>query len=196
LWIPLWLSLRVNSFTGISIYALTEAIHRRGEGLGLAGELPVSHVEEQGWSHIDLSYIAAPLHELDRDGTTARLWREMCRSWPIVRACYQELCPFEGEATAESDVKLGVNRATERGNGPPMPTAPMAVPTSEDWTPADGPSQWAKTFGFSVSTLKRRFKDGRIRHKKLSPKSYQIAIADLPANHQAKFRNVQNQPGK
>ena len=65
-----------------------------------------------------------------------------------------------------------------------------------EMTPADGPSQWAKLFGISVSTFMRRLKDGTIRHKKLSSKNYQIAITDLPAKHQAKFRNTGDQPAK
>lgn len=61
-----------------------------------------------------------------------------------------------------------------------------------EWTIADGPTQWAKLFGISPSTLKRRFKDGKIRHKELSAKSYQIAVDDLPAKHQDKYRNAKN----
>lgn len=95
--IPLSLSRRVSELTGISIYALSEAIYRLGEGQGLVGDLPISLVEEHGWRHVDLTHLGAQLHELDRDGTTARLWRELCRKWPIVRDCYHEL--FPGEAT-------------------------------------------------------------------------------------------------
>ena len=47
------------------------------------------------------------------------------------------------------------------------------------WSKQDGPTQWAKKFGFSVDTLMRRFEDGTIRHKKLSTKSYQIHVDDL-----------------
>src|SRR5207253_2923844 len=47
------------------------------------------------------------------------------------------------------------------GNPPPPHPEP-------EWTPADQPSRWAKLFGFSVDTLKRRCQDGTIRHKKLS----------------------------
>jgi hypothetical protein len=75
----------------------------------------------------------------------------------------------------------------------PFPDDPA---TEIQWTTADGLSQWAKLFGFSVTTLKRRFKDGTIKHKKMSSKSYQIAVADLPAKHQSKFRNVGDQAAK
>lgn len=70
----------------------------------------------------------------------------------------------------------------------PRQTAPAKEETV-GWTTADGPAQWAKLFGISPATLKRRLKEGSIRHRKLSPKSYQIAIDDLPAKHQAKFRD-------
>jgi hypothetical protein len=67
-----------------------------------------------------------------------------------------------------------------------------AVPESIELTTADGLTQWAKLFDISPTTLKRRFKDGLIRHKKLSAKSYQIAVDDLPAKHQDKYRNAKN----
>jgi hypothetical protein len=48
------------------------------------------------------------------------------------------------------------------------------------WSKPDGPSQWAKAFGYSVDTLMRRFKAGTIRHKKETSKSYRIHVNDLP----------------
>jgi hypothetical protein len=58
---------------------------------------------------------------------------------------------------------------------------PPAKPDQEGpWSKPDGPRQWARVFGFSVDTLMRRFADGTIRHKKYSPKSYAIHVADLP----------------
>ena len=72
----------------------------------------------------------------------------------------------------------------------PLPVAPTEAGESMEWTTPDGPTQWAKLYGFSPTTFKRRLPDGSIRHKKLSSKSYQIAIADLPAKHQARFRNA------
>lgn len=49
------------------------------------------------------------------------------------------------------------------------------------WSAADTPKRWAKQYGFSERTLKRRFKDGKIRCKMLSDRRYQIHIDDLPA---------------
>jgi hypothetical protein len=77
----------------------------------------------------------------------------------------------------------------------PDSTAPSRDPppadstaTQLEWTRPGGLSQWAKVFGFSPTTLKRRFNDGKIRHKKLSTKSYQVAVDDLPSDQQSKFR--------
>jgi hypothetical protein len=58
-----------------------------------------------------------------------------------------------------------------------------SLPTLADdgpWSEPDTPSRWAKRFGVSWDTLKRRFAEGAIRHKKLSSKSYQIHVNDLP----------------
>ncbi len=65
-----------------------------------------------------------------------------------------------------------------------------------EWTTADGPSRWAKLFEIIPTTFKKRLRDGSIRHKKLSPKSYLIAVADLPAKHQSKFRPAGAPPPK
>ena len=70
----------------------------------------------------------------------------------------------------------------EKATGPAEPVAATAPQQPDDgpWSEADGPKQWARKFGFSVDTLIRRFKDGTIRHKKFSSKSYAIHEADLP----------------
>jgi hypothetical protein len=78
----------------------------------------------------------------------------------------------------------------------PIPVAPTEAGESVEWTTPDGPTRWAKLFGVSPTTFKRWLTDGRIRHKKLSSKSYQIALADLPANHRAKYRNMEKPDSK
>jgi hypothetical protein len=55
-----------------------------------------------------------------------------------------------------------------------------AAQSDGPWSKADGPQQWAKKFGFSPDTLRRRFEDGTIRHKRLSSKSYRIHVDDVP----------------
>jgi hypothetical protein len=44
----------------------------------------------------------------------------------------------------------------------------------------DTPSRWGIKFGFSAKTFLRRVKSGKIRAKKLSDKSYQVNLDDLP----------------
>jgi hypothetical protein len=79
----------------------------------------------------------------------------------------------------------------EAASKKPVTSSHNPAPQSDhiEWTTVDTPARWAKLFGISRDSLIRRFEDGSIRHKKLSPKSYQVAIDDLPAKHQAKFRN-------
>jgi hypothetical protein len=105
--IPLTLSRRVSELTGIPLGALTEAVYRLGQGRGLAGDLPVRLAEEYGWSCVDLTRLGATLRELDRDGTTAQIWQQLCDRWPIVGACYHELFPGASEATEPLTAPVG-----------------------------------------------------------------------------------------
>ena len=59
------------------------------------------------------------------------------------------------------------------------------IETSDNvtWSKPDSPTRWAIVFDISAQTFKRRVKDGKIRAKKLSSKSYQIDIQDIPGNH-------------
>jgi hypothetical protein len=118
------------------------------------------------------------LHGLDRDEQNARS--------ALVTRWLRELTPEQEAAFG------GPITGQAAGSG----TAERSQLEQVEWTTPDSPSRWAKLFGFSVDTLKRRFDDGTVRHKKLSSKSYQIAIDDLPAVHQAKFRKASNPPHK
>jgi hypothetical protein len=55
------------------------------------------------------------------------------------------------------------------------------------WTPADNLSRWANLFGVGVRTFKKQLAAGQIRFRRLSTKTYQIAVDDLPAKHRAKY---------
>jgi carbon storage regulator CsrA len=90
-------------------------------------------------------------------------------------------------APIESLVDLKVDGAQDASRQSQASKATSASAFVE-WTTADGPSQWGKVFGVSARTFLRRVKDGKIRAKKLSNKSYLVAIEDLPTKHQAKFR--------
>jgi hypothetical protein len=64
-----------------------------------------------------------------------------------------------------------------------QPAAPAILPAPEaggPWSPADSPRRWGKLFGFSGKTFVRRVDDGTIRAKKLSNRSYQVHLSDLP----------------
>ena len=50
------------------------------------------------------------------------------------------------------------------------------------WSVADTPNRWAKKFGVSSRTFKRRVKEGRIRANKLSDRLYQVDTRDVPKN--------------
>lgn len=86
-------------------------------------------------------------------------------------------------AKADIDIKDGTG-VVARWLAPVLPRASQrAIATRDDrWSRPNSPSQWAKVFGFSVDTLKRRAEDGTIRAKKLSPKSWCIHVDDLPAD--------------
>lgn len=61
------------------------------------------------------------------------------------------------------------------------------VQTTADgpWSEPDSPKQWAKRFNMSWDTLKRRIDEGKIRVKKLTSKSYQIHVDDLPRENKS-----------
>jgi hypothetical protein len=59
---------------------------------------------------------------------------------------------------------------------------PEAFEVPGGWSDPKSPAQWARVFGVSWDTIKRRIKDGKITAKKLSMKLYQVAVKDLPAS--------------
>ena len=58
---------------------------------------------------------------------------------------------------------------------------PKPEPTK--WSKPDSPNKWAKVFKCSYNTFMTRLRDGKISHKKLSTKSYQIDMRELPADY-------------
>jgi hypothetical protein len=54
------------------------------------------------------------------------------------------------------------------------------------WSKPDSPTRWAGVFGESPKTFMRKVNQGKIRAKKLTSKSYQIAVDDLPASEKPK----------
>src|SRR5262245_28467626 len=87
----LWLSCRINELTGLPVVDILTTIVRLAEGQGLDGLPPGSLAEAYCGPRLELSHVAAPLHQLDKDGTTARLWRQSYKRWPIIREVHREL---------------------------------------------------------------------------------------------------------
>jgi hypothetical protein len=72
------------------------------------------------------------------------------------------------------------------------PTAPASLPAKSNqdgpWSEPDTPTRWAKRFKVKPKTFKRYVTNGKIRAKKLSDRSYQVNLADLPQSHLAQER--------
>lgn len=48
------------------------------------------------------------------------------------------------------------------------------------WSKAESPTEWGSLFGITSRAFVNRCKEGTIRHKKLSSKSYQVHVDDIP----------------
>jgi hypothetical protein len=97
---------------------------------------------------------------------------------------------------SDSTVRLELQDAVARlwqwtqGQLQLKPPAAAAAAEKLDWSHPQNPAQWARVFGVSVNTIKRRFAAGTIRNRKLSTKSYIVAVDDLPANEKGKYRTT------
>jgi hypothetical protein len=60
------------------------------------------------------------------------------------------------------------------------------------WSSENSPKHWAKVFGVSVDTIKRRFRDQRIRNRQNSTKGYQVDLSSIPADKLAAQRPSAN----
>ena len=109
----------------------------------------------------------------------------------IAESCFRDFCDDGCAAYTEAAISFAeaerillerIQTAVEIISRPePAPAQPEDIgPLSEP----DTPTRWAKRFGVSVDTIKRRFKDGTIRNKKLSDRSYQVDLRDIPRDAQ------------
>jgi hypothetical protein len=116
-------SIWVHELTGIPVWQLVATIVRLAEGQGLEGYPPGSLCEAYfGQPRLELSHVAVALHELDRDGTTARLWGKLCHRWPIFREYHAQL-------DAEALGKAPGDAATDTNPSEPVAEArPATVP--------------------------------------------------------------------
>ena len=77
-----------------------------------------------------------------------------------------------------------IRRHFEGANAMPPGTHQQAeTGGSGPWSRPNTPSEWARMFGCSRATFQRRVKDGTIRAKKLSCRSYQVHLNDVPSKH-------------
>ena len=77
-----------------------------------------------------------------------------------------------------------IRRHFEGANAMPRGTHQQAeTGGSGPWSRPNTPSEWARMFGCSRATFQRRVKDGTIRAKKLSCRSYQVHLNDVPSKH-------------
>jgi hypothetical protein len=104
-----WLCHRIHEVTGVPRADVAEFTRRLAKHGGVEGSANSNHVssslayqahesiydrilwERDQWEKRDLCYIPPKLRELDKDGTTARWWRTLHSSQPLIRRFYQLL---------------------------------------------------------------------------------------------------------
>jgi hypothetical protein len=57
-----------------------------------------------------------------------------------------------------------------------------------EWSAPRGVKEWARVFGRSAKTVGRWFSSGRVRVRRLSRQSYQVALDDIPSAHRERER--------
>jgi hypothetical protein len=126
-------SLWVHEITGLPQPDLFMAIERLADNKGLDGfPDPDDAYNILGKTYGDLRQVAAPLHELDRDGTTAHLWRKLCRRWPIFREYHAQL-----HAGAAGDSRCEAATDTNPPEAIQSPADQRKDPTPTDGTILD-----------------------------------------------------------
>jgi hypothetical protein len=111
-------------------------------------------------------------------------WRELePEVFAVVWKCYPQMTKAEWTAMRYVDRVPLLRQALAALKTPSAPDALPAAPAASDgpWSKPDSPKRWGKAFGFSSDTFIRRCQDGSIRHKKLSDRSYQVHVDDLPS---------------
>jgi hypothetical protein len=121
-----WLVREIHLETGLShgevfvaIYYLATYGHFEGFDRTDAGP----------YGGLDLRHLALTFHTLDKDGTTARLWRGLYRNWSIIRT----LCEGCLEARRPTSEALPANMSLAKS------PAPAKLPDHQGGSPPDGP---------------------------------------------------------
>jgi hypothetical protein len=116
------LSRYIHRLTGLSLEDIVWTIDRMSDNGTLDGHPPGSLLEAYAGRRRDLSHVAPRLHELDRDGTTEKVWRWLYKNCQYVREPYDAAKGRKRGALAE---------AASGGEAPPpveKGTAESAVP--------------------------------------------------------------------
>jgi hypothetical protein len=91
----LWAARTIHELTGIQVADLLIATNRLANGDSLdgceAGSLLAAYIGERP----DVAHVARPLHALDQDGTTDRIWHQLCRRWSFLRDAIKAARPSQ-----------------------------------------------------------------------------------------------------
>jgi hypothetical protein len=75
--------------------------------------------------------------------------------------------------------------------------ARRAAEPAPEWSTPDSIGRWAKVFQVGRNKMAELLKTQQVRNKPLGTQRYMVAIADIPAIHQAKYRPpASEKPGK
>jgi hypothetical protein len=122
-WVPMdsvigWLIRRLNHLTGVHELRIEDTINRLAKDEALDGFTEANGLYAKGilesdpnlW-RADLRDVAVKLRELDKDGSTVRLWRKLCQKWPIFAKAAQAERPTNQAGSAKK--KRGGRRRLE-----------------------------------------------------------------------------------
>jgi len=110
-----WFSKSISQWAGIPEWKTFVLIARLADGTGLDGDAETvaevhANRREMGvyGGYLDLNSVTARLHELDTDGTTAKLWRRAYRTWPLIRRFYDIYREVRLDRSARGDGRAAV----------------------------------------------------------------------------------------
>ncbi len=135
-----WFCVEVHQATGLSDRDLRAACHWLAADGRLANDENDCASLYFARHRSDLRYVAEPLHRLDLDGTTPKLWRRLWLHNPIIRKLCAELFPDEGADDAADDAEGQQPDSLPAGtSGEPAP--PAAGPVTPPATGGGGEAE-------------------------------------------------------
>jgi hypothetical protein len=128
-----------------------------------------------------------------RDGTAVALIRlGAAASAAAVRGLFDQLTPGRWQ---DLFVAVGELRAVVDAGFPPIRLV-GPDPAAVEWSRPEGPALWGKVFGRSAKTIPALFAAGKVRNKRLGPKSYMVDLADVPQAWREQARRATRRPPK